>query len=69
MLLLGALTASGCLNIVRAAAESESRQVSGTMRERTAAVAREMVVVPAELELSELGRFRDEFRAAAGHPV
>jgi GTP-binding protein EngB required for normal cell division len=69
MLLLGALTASGCLNIVRAAAESESRQVSGTMRERTAAVAREMVVVPAELELSELGRFRDEFRAAAGDPV
>jgi GTP-binding protein EngB required for normal cell division len=69
MLLLGALTASACLNIVRAAAESESRQVSGTMRQRMAAVAREMVVVPAELELSELGRFRDELRAAAGHPV
>jgi hypothetical protein len=69
MLLLGALTASACLNMVRAAAEDESRQVSGTMRQRMAAVASEMVVIPTELELSELGRFRDELRAAAGHPV
>jgi GTP-binding protein EngB required for normal cell division len=69
MLLLGALTASSCLNLVRAAAADESRQVSGTMRERMAAVAIQMVVIPAELELSELVRFRDELRAAAGHPA
>ena len=69
MLLLGALTASASLNMVRAAAEDESRQVSRLMRERMAAVAREMVVIPTELELCELERFRDELRAAAGHPA
>jgi hypothetical protein len=69
MLLLGALTASASLNMVRAAAEDESRQVSSLMRERMAAVAREMVVIPTELELRELERFRDELRAAAGHPA
>jgi len=69
MLLLGALTASASLNMVRAAAEDESRQVSSLMRERMAAVAREMVVIPTELELCELERFRDELRAAAGHPA
>jgi GTP-binding protein EngB required for normal cell division len=69
MLLLGALTASACLNMVRAAAEDESRQVSSTMRGRMTAVAHEMVVIPAELELCELRRFRDQLRAAAGHPA
>ena len=68
MLLLGALTASACLNMVRAAAADESRQVAALMRGRMAAVASEMVVVPAEQELSELGRFRAELRVAAGQP-
>ncbi len=66
MLLLGALTASACLNIVRAAAAEESRQIASVMRERMAVVAREMVIVPAEQELSELERFRGELRVAAG---
>jgi hypothetical protein len=35
------------------------------MRARIAVVAREMVVVPAEQELSEYHRFREELRAAA----
>ncbi len=66
MLLLGALTASACLNIVRATAADESRQIASVMRERMAVVAREMVIVPAEQELSELERFREELRVAAG---
>ena len=65
MLLLGALTASACLNIVRATAADE-RQIASVMRERMAVVAREMVIVPAEQELSELERFREELRVAAG---
>jgi GTP-binding protein EngB required for normal cell division len=69
LLLLGALTASACLNMVRAAAELESRQVADTMRARIAIVAREMVVQPAEQELAELGRFTDELRIAASRPV
>jgi GTP-binding protein EngB required for normal cell division len=68
MLALGALTASACLNLVRAAAADESRQVASLMRKRMAVVAREMVIVPAEQELSELGRFREELRVAAGQP-
>jgi GTP-binding protein EngB required for normal cell division len=66
MLLLGALTASACLNLVRAAAERESRQVTDAIRGRLAVLASEMVVMPAEQEVGELGRFREEFRTAAG---
>jgi GTP-binding protein EngB required for normal cell division len=65
LLLLGALTASACLNMVRAAAELESRQVADAMRGRIARVASEMVVRPADTEFAELWRFSDELRIAA----
>jgi GTP-binding protein EngB required for normal cell division len=65
-LLLGWLTAAGCMNLVRTAAEMESLRVQETMRDRIDNVAREMVVEPAEQELSEYQRFRDELRVAAG---
>jgi GTP-binding protein EngB required for normal cell division len=65
-LLLGWLTAAGCLNLVRASAEQERLSVQDTMRDKIENVAREMVVAPAERELAEYQRFRDELRVAAG---
>jgi 50S ribosome-binding GTPase len=65
-LILGWLIASGCMNIVRAAAEREREQVQQTMRTGIAAVARDMVVIPTEQELAEFGRFRSEYQVAAG---
>jgi GTP-binding protein EngB required for normal cell division len=65
-LLLGWLTAAGCMNLVRAAAERESLRVQETMRDQIGEVARDMVVAPAEQELAEYHRFRDELRVAAG---
>lgn len=65
-LFLGWLTASGCMNLVRAAARREHEQVEADMRARIAVVAREMVTVPAEQELSEYQRFGEELRMAAG---
>ena len=65
-LLLGWLTAAGCMNVVRSAAERESERVRQTMRARIEDVAREMVVAPAEQELATYRRFRDELRVAAG---
>ena len=65
-LLLGWLTAAGCMNLVRTGAELESLRVQETMRDRIENVARELVVEPAEQELAEYQRFRDELRVAAG---
>ena len=65
-LLLGWLTAAGCMNVVRSAAERESERVRQTMRARIEDVAREMAVAPAEQELATCRRFRDELRVAAG---
>ena len=67
MLLLGALTASACMNAARTGAARESEQASTAMRARMAELAAEMVIAPAERELSELGRFRDELSVAVGH--
>jgi GTP-binding protein EngB required for normal cell division len=65
-LILGWLIASGCMNIVRAAAEREREQVQEAMQTGIAAVARDMVVIPTEQELAEFGRFRSEYQVAAG---
>jgi hypothetical protein len=65
-LFLGWLTASGCMNIVRAAAEREREQVQATMSAGIAVVARDMVVIPTEQELAEFSRFRSELQVAAG---
>ncbi|MGD0374102.1 MAG: GTPase [Streptosporangiaceae bacterium] len=64
-LFLGWLTASGCMNLVRTAARREHDQVESEMRAQMAVVAREMVVAPAEQELSEYHRFREDLRTAA----
>ncbi len=65
-LLLGWLTATGCTNLVRAAAERERSRLLDTMRGRIGEVARETVLAPAGHELAALARFRSELRVAAG---
>jgi GTP-binding protein EngB required for normal cell division len=65
-LLLGWLTAAGCMNLVRSAAGRERGRVLAAMRARIAVLAREMVLIPVEQELAEYGRFRSELRIAAG---
>jgi GTP-binding protein EngB required for normal cell division len=66
MLVLGWLTASACINAVRTAAVRENEQVAEDMQNRMASVAQELVVAPAQQELSELDRFRAELRVALG---
>jgi GTP-binding protein EngB required for normal cell division len=68
MLILGWLTASACLNAVRTAAVRENEEVADDMENRMASVAQQLVIAPAQQELSELDRFRAELRTAIGQP-
>jgi hypothetical protein len=65
-LLLGWLTAAGCMNMVRSAAGRERARALEAMRARIGMVAREMVLIPVEQELAEYRRFLSELRIAAG---
>lgn len=65
-LLLGWLTTSGSMNVVRIAAARERERLEEAMRARMAMVGRDLVLVPATQELSEYRRFLDEFRTASG---
>jgi GTP-binding protein EngB required for normal cell division len=65
-LILGWLTATGCMNLVRSAAERERQSLLDGMRGKVATVAREMVLAPADQELAEFQRFRGELMVAAG---
>jgi hypothetical protein len=67
LLLLGWLTATGCMNMVMLAADKERLRVEQGMRSRIATVAREFVLMPVEQELSEYDRFRAELKTALGH--
>jgi GTP-binding protein EngB required for normal cell division len=62
----GWLTARICTRSVREAAGRETALLLDQIDQRLAAVARDLVIAPAELELSEFERFRAELRAAAG---
>ncbi|HEY2442840.1 MAG TPA: ABC transporter, partial [Streptosporangiaceae bacterium] len=66
LLLLGWLTASGCMNLVMLAADKERAQVEEVMRSRISMVARETVLLPVRQELSEYDRFRAELKTARG---
>jgi len=66
LLLLGWLTASACMNQVSAAAGREVAQFADLMRGKIVAVSRDLVIMPAEQELAELDRFREELRIASG---
>jgi GTP-binding protein EngB required for normal cell division len=63
-LVLGATTASICMRLVVGTAEHDNSQVTAAMKDRVAGVANEMVIVPAEQELAELQRYREENRIA-----
>ena len=65
VLTLGAATSWACLRHVRTSAERESARLTTDIGERIDAVARETVVMPAEQELSELARYREESEIAA----
>jgi hypothetical protein len=67
-LALGAGTAAVSLRKVRRSAAAEDGQVTAEMRERIAVTAHEMVIIPAEQELCELARYREEVRIAAHGP-
>jgi hypothetical protein len=66
ILLLGWLTANGCMTVVVRKADEEREQAEQRMRAGIADVARQFVVVPVERELSEFARFHDELAAARG---
>jgi GTP-binding protein EngB required for normal cell division len=66
ILLLGWLTASGCMTLVVRAAGEEREQAERQMRTGIAGVARQMVIAPVEQELSIYVRFREELATASG---
>jgi hypothetical protein len=46
----------------------ETARFTSVMQDKITAVARDLVIAPAEGELAEFGRFRDDLRVAAGRP-
>jgi hypothetical protein len=66
ILLLGWLTANGCMAVVIREADEERERAERRMRTGIADVARQYVVVPVERELSEFARFHDELAVARG---
>ncbi len=62
----GWLTALICARAVTDAAEEEAAELLDDIQRRLIAVARDLVVAPAELELAQLGVFRKQLRVAAG---
>ena len=60
----GWLTARICTRSVREASERETTALQADIGQRLTRVAYDLVVAPAELELSEFSRFRAELRAA-----
>lgn len=66
LLLLGWLTSSGSRNMVLLAAERERARAEQDMGSRVAEVARGLVLVPVQQELSEYDRFRGALKIARG---
>ena len=65
LLLLGFLTAAGCENMVLLAAERERESAEQAMRERVAAVTRDLVLDATGREIGQYERFRKELAVAA----
>jgi GTP-binding protein EngB required for normal cell division len=63
ILVLGWLTASGCMSLVSSAALRERSRVEEQMRSRMKDVAEQLVLAPVKHELSEYARFCDALRA------
>ncbi len=66
-LLGGWIMARSCSDAVSSAAETETRLLEDDIRRRMTGVAQDLVVAPADLELSELDRYRGELEVARGH--
>jgi energy-coupling factor transporter ATP-binding protein EcfA2 len=66
VLLLGWLTASGCMTLVVRAADRERQRAEQQMRAGIAEVARRMVLVPVGRELSVYAQFHEELAVASG---
>jgi 50S ribosome-binding GTPase len=66
ILLLGWLTANGCMALVIREADRERELLQQRMRAAIAEVARQLVLGPVERELSEFARFHDELTVARG---
>jgi hypothetical protein len=64
ILLLGWLTANGCMALVIREADQEREQVQRRMRTAIADVAHRFVLAPVERELSEFARFHDDLAVA-----
>ncbi len=67
-LVLGWLTETIGLRVVRRRARREHARVAAAARQHIAEVVNSMVIDPAERELSELARYRDEVTIAMGGP-
>jgi GTP-binding protein EngB required for normal cell division len=63
----GWLLARRCAVAVTAEAAAEAERLEDDIRQRMAGVARDLVLAPADLELSELERYRTELEVARGH--
>jgi GTP-binding protein EngB required for normal cell division len=66
-LLAGWLVAERCSDAVSAAAARETLLLDDDISRRMTGVARDQVIAPADLELSELERYRAELEVARGH--
>jgi len=62
ILVLGWLTASGCMSLVSSAALAERTRAEAQMRSAMMAVAEQYVLAPVRQELSEYARFCGELR-------
>lgn len=69
ILLLGWLTANGCMAVVIREADQEREQAQQRMRSAIADVAQRYVLTPVERELSEFARFHDELAVARAAPA
>lgn len=66
-LVAGWLTARACARSVEASAGRETELLTETIEHRIGAVGHDLVIVPAETELSEFDRFKTEWQVASGH--
>jgi GTP-binding protein EngB required for normal cell division len=63
----GWLTARICSRSVEASAGRQTELLTEAIEQRIGAVGHDLVIVPAETELSEFGRFKSEWQVASGH--
>jgi hypothetical protein len=64
ILVLGWLTANGCMTVVAREADQEREQTEQKMRAGIAGAAQQMVLAPVDRELSEFARFQNELAIA-----